>query len=169
MIFDALDNRIMNVAYLLTGGNMGDRLSYLTRAKESIEISCGKIEKISAVYETEAWGLEDQHPFYNQALLLHTNLDAKKLLKMLLQIEEGLGRMRELKYGPRTIDLDIIFYNDDVIRSKDLIIPHPQMQNRRFVLLPLNEIAPQKIHPELKKTVSQLLEECQDPLKVTKI
>jgi 2-amino-4-hydroxy-6-hydroxymethyldihydropteridine diphosphokinase len=159
----------MNVAYLLTGGNMGDRLYYLSKAKDAIEEECGYITKMSAIYETEAWGLEDQHAFYNQALLLHTELEAKQLLRCLLQIEARLGRIRELKYGPRIIDIDIIFFNDQVIRSEELSVPHPQMQNRRFVLLPLQEIAPQKIHPVLKKTITELLEECTDTLEVLKL
>ncbi len=159
----------MNDAYLLTGGNMGDRLLYLSRAKEAIEGKCGKIVKASAIYETEAWGLEDQHPFYNQALLLQTDLDAKALLQCLLQIEAALGRKRELKYGPRIIDIDIIFFNDDIIRKEELSVPHPQLQNRRFVLMPLNEIAPQKVHPVFNKTVMQLLEECPDRLEVRRL
>jgi 2-amino-4-hydroxy-6-hydroxymethyldihydropteridine diphosphokinase len=159
----------MNVAYLLTGGNIGDRLYFLYRAKEVIEKECGIIQKMSAIYETEAWGLEDQNSFYNQALLLQTHLNAEDLLHRLLQIEATLGRKREYKYGPRVIDIDIIFFNDEVIRSKELTIPHPQMQNRRFVLLPLNEIAPHKVHPEFKKTISELLDECKDQLEVVKL
>jgi 2-amino-4-hydroxy-6-hydroxymethyldihydropteridine diphosphokinase len=159
----------MNAAYLLTGGNMGDRLHYLSSARQAIERDCGKIVKLSAVYETAAWGLENQQPFYNQAILLHTNLSAMELLTQLLQIETTLGRKRDVKYGPRLIDIDIIFYNEDVIRSKDLCIPHPQMHNRRFVLMPLQEIAPEKVHPEFHKTITQLLNECPDQLEVVKI
>lgn len=159
----------MNVAYLLTGGNLGDRLHYLSRAKEAIKKECGDIIKESAIYETEAWGLEDQHPFYNQAILLHTKLAAKELLYRLLQIEATLGRKRELKYGPRIIDIDIIFFNDEIIRTYELSVPHPQMQNRRFVLLPLDEIAPQLVHPEFHKTITQLLKECSDHLNVLKL
>jgi 2-amino-4-hydroxy-6-hydroxymethyldihydropteridine diphosphokinase len=159
----------MNVAYLLTGGNMGDRLHFLSRAKEAIEKECGAIVKTSAVYETEAWGLEDQHPFYNQALQLKTTLNAKDLLQRILQIEIALGRRRELKYGPRIIDIDIIFFNDEIIKSEELRVPHPLMQNRRFVLLPLQEIAPKKVHPELKKTIEQLLMECPDTLEVKRL
>jgi len=169
MIFDAFDNRIMNVAYLLTGGNLGDRLHYLSSAKEAIKKECGDIIKESAIYETEAWGLEDQQPFYNQALLLHTKLEAKELLAHLLQIEATLGRKRNIKYGPRIIDIDIIFFNDDIIRSNELSVPHPQMQYRRFVLLPLNEIASLKVHPEFHKSVAQLLNECPDQLNVVKL
>ena len=158
----------MNEVYLLTGGNIGDRMGYLSKAKEAIKHSCGKILQESSVYETAAWGLENQEAFLNQVLKIETSLGAEQLLASILQIEENLGRKRELKYGPRTIDIDILFFNDEVIDRQGLKIPHPQMQNRRFVLVPLNEIASTKIHPLFHKTVSQLLTECPDPLTVNK-
>lgn len=158
----------MNEAYLLTGGNVGNRLAYLSKTKEEIEKRCGRILKESSVYETAAWGKEDQEAFLNQVLKIETNLDPEELLKTILQIEEYLGRKRELKYGPRTIDIDILFFNEAVINQHSLKIPHPQMQNRRFVLAPLNEIASDKLHPSLHKTIAQLLAECPDPLAVNK-
>lgn len=158
----------MNEVYLLTGGNIGDTMGYLSKAKEAIKHSCGKILQESSVYETAAWGLENQEAFLNQVLKIETSLGAEQLLTSVLQIEESLGRKRELKYGPRTIDIDILFFNDEVIDRQGLKIPHPQMQNRRFVLVPLNEIASTKIHPLFHKTVSQLLTECPDPLTVNK-
>jgi 2-amino-4-hydroxy-6-hydroxymethyldihydropteridine diphosphokinase len=158
----------MNEVYLLTGGNTGNRLEYLSKAKEQIEKRCGSILKASSVYETAAWGKEDQGAFLNQVLKVETNLHPEEVLKTILQIEEYLGRKRELKYGPRTIDIDILFFNDKIINRRALKIPHPQMQNRRFVLVPLNEIAPGKVHPTLHKTISQLLAECPDPLAVNK-
>jgi 2-amino-4-hydroxy-6-hydroxymethyldihydropteridine diphosphokinase len=159
---------IMNEAFLLTGGNIGERLEYLSAAKELIEKRCGRILSESSIYETAAWGIENQQAFLNQVLKIETLLTSGKLLKTILQIEEELGRKRELKYGPRTIDIDILFFNDEVIDQHGLKVPHPQMQNRRFVLVPLNEIASSKIHPLFQKTISQILAECPDPLAVNK-
>ena len=158
----------MNEAYLLTGGNIGNRLDYLFKAKEEIKKRCGDILKQSSVYETAAWGLETQDTFLNQVLKIATKLSPVQLLKSILTIEEDLGRKRELKYGPRTIDIDILFFNEEIIDLQGLKIPHPQLQNRRFVLVPLNQLAAQKLHPVLHKTVSQLLSECPDPLAVNK-
>lgn len=159
----------MNEAFLLTGGNTGNRKSHLLKAKQQIEKRCGSILQESSVYETAAWGKEDQDAFLNQVLKIETSLDASSLLTNLLAIEEEMGRKRETKYGPRNIDIDILFFNNDIISLPGLTIPHPQMQHRRFVLEPLNEIAPGKIHPVSKKTVSQLLAQCTDPLPVNKI
>jgi 2-amino-4-hydroxy-6-hydroxymethyldihydropteridine diphosphokinase len=159
----------MNKAYLLTGGNLGNRAENLQMAANYIEQYCGKILFRSAVYETAAWGLEDQPDFYNQVLLLHTSLSAQELIKVLLTIENKMGRKRSVKMGPRTIDIDILLFNDDIIKEPDLIIPHPRMQDRRFVLLPLAEIAPDFIHPVFHKKIIQLLEECTDSLNVYKI
>ncbi|MBO9683985.1 MAG: 2-amino-4-hydroxy-6-hydroxymethyldihydropteridine diphosphokinase [Flavisolibacter sp.] len=158
----------MNEVYLLTGGNIGNRLAYLLKAKEEIEKRCGSILKESSVYETAAWGKEDQGAFLNQVLKIETELQSEEVLKTILEIEEDLGRKRQLKYGPRIIDIDILFFDDDIINEHALKIPHPQMQNRRFVLVPLNEIAPAKVHPILHKTIAQLLAECPDPLAVNK-
>jgi 2-amino-4-hydroxy-6-hydroxymethyldihydropteridine diphosphokinase len=141
----------MNKAYLLTGGNLGNRLDNLYKAADYIEQYCGKIVRKSSVYETAAWGLEDQPDFYNQALLINTMLSAQELIRQLLIIENKMGRRREVKMGPRTIDIDILFYNDAVINAPDLIIPHPRMQDRRFVLMPFSEIAPNFIHPVFHK------------------
>ena len=158
----------MNKVYLLTGGNIGDRANYLLQAKEEIKKRCGAILQTSSLYQTAAWGNESQGAFLNQVLAIKTSLGPEELLKTILQIEEELGRKRELKYGPRTIDIDILFFNDEVINLHGLKVPHPQLQNRRFVLVPLNEIAPDKMHPLFKKTISQILAECPDPLAVNK-
>jgi len=159
----------MNKAYLLTGGNLGNRAENLQEATRYIEQYCGKIVLWSSVYETAAWGLEDQPDFYNQVLLLRTSLSAQELIRALLTIENKMGRKRSAKMGPRTIDIDIILFNSDIIKEPDLIIPHPRMQDRRFVLMPLTEIAPDFIHPVFHKKISQLLEECADTLNVYKI
>lgn len=158
----------MNEVFLLTGGNIGDRMDYLQKAKKTVEKKCGRVLKQSSVYETAAWGMENQEAFLNQVLKIETLLRPDELLKSILQIEEELGRKRELKYGPRTIDIDILFFNDEIIDRPGLKIPHPQLQNRRFVLIPLNEIAPEKIHPIFQKNISQLLAECRDTLEVNK-
>ncbi|HWI91855.1 MAG TPA: 2-amino-4-hydroxy-6-hydroxymethyldihydropteridine diphosphokinase [Flavisolibacter sp.] len=158
----------MNEVFLLTGGNIGNRFDFLSRAKKAINNNCGTVLQESSIYETAAWGLQNQGAFLNQVLKIETSLNADKLLKTILQIEEELGRKRELKNGPRTIDIDILFFNDEIIDRPGLNIPHPQMQERRFVLTPLNEIAPTKIHPVFLKNISQLLAECPDPLEVNK-
>ena len=158
----------MNKAYLLIGGNMGSREAYLSAATEQIGKYCGIIHRISSIYQTAAWGMEDQEAFLNQVLEVHTALPAKTLLQQILIIEEALGRRRELKYGPRIIDIDILFFNDDIVKTDSLTIPHPHMQNRRFVLEPLAEIAAGKVHPVLHKTVATLLAECPDKLAVQK-
>src|SRR5215204_4633469 len=123
----------MNVAYLLIGGNMGDREQYLSSARQLIEKNCGTLIHQSSIYETAAWGMEEQHAFLNQAVEINTTLAAVTLLQKILEIEEILGRRREVRYGPRLIDIDILLYNNHIIETKGLNIPHPQMQNRRFV------------------------------------
>lgn len=156
----------MKKAYLLTGGNIGDRLENLSKASRMIGESCGQIKAISSYYETAAWGKEDQPGFLNQAIELATDLEPHELLDRLLEIETALGRFRDEKYGPRIIDIDIILYEDLVIDETRLRIPHPEMSNRRFVLTPLTEIAGKIMHPVFKKSMRQLLKECPDTLEV---
>lgn len=158
----------MNKAYLLIGGNMGLRENYLSKAKKAIERECGKITKQSAIYETEAWGMTEQSAFLNQALSVQTKLDPEELLHAILTIEEELGRKRDIRYGPRIIDIDILLFNNEIITIPNLEIPHPEMQNRRFALQCLNDIASEKNHPVFQKTIAQLLAECPDPLTVNK-
>ncbi len=147
---------------------MGDREENLRKARELIAEECGKLEKFSAIYETAAWGKTDQQAFLNQALLLRTVLSAPRLMQQLLKIEKTMGREREEKYGSRLIDIDILLFNEEVHQDELLRLPHPEMANRRFALVPLADIAPNAIHPVLKKTVSQLLENCPDTLGVKK-
>ncbi len=158
----------MNVAYLLTGGNTGNRLQYLDEASKEIKKNCGTIVSTSFVYETAAWGIKEQNSFLNQALKLSTSFSPQQLLDCLLEIEEKLGRIRKERYGPRIIDIDILLFNDDVIDVRNLTIPHPELPNRRFALICLCEIAPDKIHPVTKKTLVKLLKQCTDSLKVDK-
>jgi len=158
----------MNRVYLLTGGNVGNRQQYLYESSRLIGESCGKIIEHSAIYETAPWGKTDQAAFLNQALELSCLLPATDLMKQLLIIEQTCGRIRAEKYGPRTIDIDILLFNNEIIQSDFLTIPHPQMANRRFVLQPLNEIAAGYLHPVLKKTIAQLLQDCPDKLPLKK-
>ena len=154
----------MNKAYLLIGGNMGDRLANLENARTAIQEQVGNILSNSSIYETAAWGMENQAAFLNQALLIDTPFEAIELLENLLKIEKAMGRIRNQPLGPRTIDLDIIFFNDQILDTENLTIPHPHMQKRNFVLTPLNEIAPDYIHPIYKKSINQLLIDCTDKL-----
>lgn len=158
----------MNTAFLLIGGNLGDRLENLARAKAAIAQHCGTIVATSAIYETAAWGVEAQPPFLNQALQLHTFSKPHTLLHCLLEVEKSLGRVREVKYGPRLIDIDILLYNADIVHTTDLKIPHPELQNRRFALTCLADIAPGVIHPVFQKSIAALLAVCTDPLAVHK-
>ena len=159
----------MNKAYLLIGGNEGDRFDYLKQAREYIKADCGKILIQSSIYETSAWGNTTQPAFLNQALLIETAMNARLLMRTILEIEKKMGRTRMEKYGPRIIDIDILFFDKDIIEEEGLMIPHPQLQYRRFVLQPMNEIAPGFGHPLLYKTIHTLLAECTDELDVKKL
>lgn len=159
----------MNRTYLLIGGNVGNRHENLEKAAQLIDEQAGKIVQRSAIYETEAWGKSDQPAFLNQVLEVETGHGPQPLLHAILQIEQGMGRERKEKYGPRTIDIDILLYEDIELDTDELVIPHPQMHLRRFALSPLAEIAPQVIHPFFKKSIDQLLLECKDELTVKKL
>ena len=161
-------NPSMNNAYLLIGGNLGDRLANLNNAIQKIELHCGKIISSSAIYETAAWGFTEQPPFFNQALQVETALSATELMQQLLSIELSLGRERLLPLGPRSIDLDIIYFNNEIIQNDIVSIPHPRMEQRNFVLIPLNEIAPTYLHPVLNIPTSTLLKQCKDESHVYK-
>lgn len=156
----------MALAYLLLGSNMGQSKTLLTTAAEHIQQKVGFILQKSAIYESEAWGKEDQDPFLNQVLLITTSFSTSHLLHSLLQIELQMGRTRSVKWGARIIDIDILFYDNQQIQLDELTIPHPALAERRFTLIPLHEIAPDFIHPVYHKSIATLLLECQDPLKV---
>lgn len=157
----------MNKVFIITGGNIGDRKKNLETAEKMIEEQIGNIIQTSKIYETDAWGINDQPSFYNQVFIVETNFSADEVIKKILKIEEEMGRMRTIKNAARNIDIDILFFNDDIVNEQNLTIPHPQIANRRFVLMPLNEIASKKNHPIYNKSVAQLLAECKDELKVT--
>ena len=159
----------MNKAYLLTGGNEGDRYLNMQQARTNIEHICGQLIQVSSLYETAPWGKTDQADFLNQVLLLETSLSPQALLKSILLIEEKGGRIRTVRNAPRTIDIDILFYDRLVLDEPGLRIPHPRIAERRFVLEPLCEISPDFIHPVLGKTIRLLLQECKDQLTVKKI
>ena len=161
-------NESMNSFYLLIGGNEGDREAALSEARAQIETT-GAIRQVSSLYETAPWGRTDQPWFLNQALRLETAADAPALLGILLHIEERMGRKRLEKYGSRRIDIDILFFNDAIVRLPNLVIPHPEIANRRFVLEPMNEISPDYRHPVLHLSVRELLLACTDPLEVKKL
>ena len=154
---------------MLLGTNEGDREKNLSEAKELIANEGGRIMKRSFVYETEAWGNEDQPLFYNCALLIETKKNARELLDTVLNIEKKMGRVRNAKWEPRIIDIDILFFNEEIINEEGLRIPHPFIAERRFVLVPLNEISANAIHPVHKKKISELLAQCSDPLEVKKV
>ncbi len=158
----------MSTAYLLIGGNMGNRYTYLQEAVQFIQQTCGNIVHSSAIYESAAWGITEQPSFYNQALMVETALSPGHLMLQLLQIEENMGRKRTLKMGPRIIDLDILLIDNLILSGSLLTLPHPALPDRRFALLPLHEIAPMLIHPVFHKTIQELLIECPDELDVQK-
>jgi 2-amino-4-hydroxy-6-hydroxymethyldihydropteridine diphosphokinase len=158
----------MNKCFILLGSNLGNRLEYL---KEATQLLCKELTCIqsSSIYETAAWGNENQAPFFNQVIVFKTHKTAFELLDYCLSIEIQLGRIRKNKWAERTIDIDILYFNNDIIATKKLKVPHPHIQVRKFVLMPLNEVAPNDIHPIWNKTNLQLLECCNDPLEVKKI
>lgn len=158
----------MNHAYLLTGGNLGNREQHLARARELIGQQCGTIIEASSLYETAAWGKTDQPDFLNQALHISTLLNAKQLIRRILKTEKMMGRVREEKYGPRIIDIDMLLFNNETYDYPFLKIPHPELPGRRFALLPLAEIAPGLVHPVLNKPIKELLRACPDQLEVKK-
>ena len=158
----------MNSAYILAGSNMGNRLDNLQRATKKL-IELGEIKRKSSLYETAAWGNENQQAFFNVAFELTTHLSGVELMKALLLIESESGRIRNEKWEPRLIDLDILFFNAEIIDTSILQVPHPQFQFRKFAIIPMADLAVDFIHPVLKKTVLQLLEECTDKLQVEKI
>ncbi len=155
--------------FILLGSNLGDRLENLAHARQEIGRLAGQIITTSSIYKTAAWGNEQQPDFYNQVIKVRSALSPEELLVHVLEIEKKAGRVRNEKWGPRILDIDILFYGDLILSSDLLTIPHPEIPNRKFTLLPLAEIAPDFTHPVNRKTNNQLLTECTDVLSVEKL
>jgi 2-amino-4-hydroxy-6-hydroxymethyldihydropteridine diphosphokinase len=153
----------MRTAFIGIGSNLGNREENLSIAVTRIGETAGNILSASSVYETEPWGFQSDNKFLNMVLTIDSHLVPQALLKTLLKIEESMGRLRKsADYSSRIIDLDILFYDSLIIKEDSLIIPHPHIQDRKFVLVPMAEIAPDFIHPVLKKSVTSLLDLCAD-------
>ncbi len=151
------------------GSNLENPLKQILLAHWLIEEEIGKIQDYSLYYKTKAWGNEDQNDFINSAVRINTKLDPQEVLKKIQKIELEMGRMRLTKWGPRIIDLDIIFFNSLILNSSNLNIPHKLIQDRKFVLIPLMDIVPEFVHPILNKTTKELLASCKDTLEVIKL
>lgn len=152
--------------FLLTGGNLGNRIANLDAAARLIEQHIGSVGKASNYYETEAWGQVVQPPYINQALEVSTALNPMDVLHKIWEIEAALGRQRRNKWEARTLDIDILFYDHLIIDRPELKVPHPLLHKRNFVLIPMLEIAPYKRHPLFRKTIEELYQESDDSLEV---
>jgi 2-amino-4-hydroxy-6-hydroxymethyldihydropteridine diphosphokinase len=155
----------MEEVILSLGSNMGDRAGNLRRAVALIGEGAGTVAAVSSVYETEPWGFSADTPFYNMAAIVQTTLAPPEFLAVLLAIEEKLGRVREPgaeRYTSRPIDIDILFFGDQIIDTEGLTVPHPRLHERMFVLAPLNEIAPEKVHPVLNRSIRDVFKDCND-------
>jgi len=157
----------MELVYLGLGTNQGDRLGNLQKAIDLLEERIAPIEQKSQIYQTAAWGIEDQAPFLNMVIKLSTLLGPKAILKAVLAIEADMGRERKQKWGERLIDIDILFFGNQILETPELIIPHPFIQERNFVLVPMAELAPDFVHPIHQKSIRLLKEVSLDQLKVS--
>ncbi|TAF44887.1 MAG: 2-amino-4-hydroxy-6-hydroxymethyldihydropteridine diphosphokinase [Sphingobacteriales bacterium] len=159
----------MNKVFLLLGCNLGNKLQNISIAITMLTKKVGIVNSYSSVYESAAWGNKEQPNFLNQLVICHSTLKPHDILAQIFEIENYFKRQRLEKWGARTMDIDILFYNDLLVNDDKLTIPHPLLHNRKFALLPLNEIAPQFIHPVLGKNMNELCLLCNDELEVFKI
>lgn len=159
----------MEVVYLLLGANLGDRFDQLEKARTAIAVQVGKIQMTSSLFETKSWGVENQADYLNQAIMLETNLSPQQVLAAVLDIENQLGRVRDVKWDSRIIDIDILFYGDRMINDPDLIVPHPYFHARNFAIIPMLEIAPAFVHPIFGLTIKQLQKQSTDALGVKRV
>ena len=161
----------MNKTVILLGGNVGNTELVFQEANVHIDQDLGRIVKESSVYRTDAWGVEDQPAYLNQVIVVETNLSPQEVLAGCLSIEKKLGRDREeeKRWHSRILDLDVLFYENEIINTEDLIVPHPRISERNFVLVPLSEIMPEYLHPVHNKTIREILKESSDKLRVSKI
>jgi 2-amino-4-hydroxy-6-hydroxymethyldihydropteridine diphosphokinase len=160
----------MNQVVLIAGGNLGNRMDNLLKAELEISNLVGEIAQKSSVYETEAWGFTSDMSFLNQVFIVQTALDANEVLSIVLDIELNMGRERKKgsgAYSSRSMDIDILFFNEHILKSENLEVPHPRLHLRRFVLAPLNELIPHFKHPIQGKTIEELLKMTQDHSKVS--
>lgn len=156
-----------NTVFIGLGSNVGNKLFHLQKSKELIESKIGKIVSCSSIYETEPWGFASEQSFLNQAIKIETQNSALEILNVISEIELSMGRIRtDNQYISRTIDIDILFFNDEIINEANLSVPHPRIAERQFVLMPLFEIAREFVHPILQKTIMELKVECDDEGKV---
>lgn len=158
----------MNKIYLLLGSNQHNPQKQLLIAQKFITKKIGYLIRKSAIYQTAAWGNTNQPDFLNQVIIVETASTAQQTMQTILTIEKKMGRQRTVKNAPRLIDIDILFFNKEIINEAQLTVPHPQIQNRRFVLVPLNELSPNFKHPVIKKTIHKLFIHCPDKLNVKK-
>jgi 2-amino-4-hydroxy-6-hydroxymethyldihydropteridine diphosphokinase len=158
-----------NLAYISLGGNVGNTQEIFQEALKEVEKRIGNILQQSSLYQTAAWGNTEQNDFLNQVIWIESALEANQLLDSLLTIELLFGRERKEPWGPRTLDLDLLFFNQEIIQSDHLMVPHPRIKERKFILVPLNEIAVDFIDPQTGKTIEAILHDCADDLVVKKI
>lgn len=161
-----------NLIYLSLGANLGNRKETLKKAVSVLQHRVGKVVALSSLYESEAWGNEDLNAFYNIAVGVESALLPSELLRQTQTIELELGRTMKTKgesYQNRAIDIDVLFYGEQIVQEENLTIPHPLLQERNFVLEPLNEIAPTLVHPQFNQTISELLKGTKDTLRCKKV
>ncbi|MBC8398442.1 MAG: 2-amino-4-hydroxy-6-hydroxymethyldihydropteridine diphosphokinase [Flavobacteriales bacterium] len=152
----------MSKVYFSIGSNKGNRSQLINEAIDKIDISIGKVEQKSSIYETQSWGFKSNN-FFNVCLLIESSLSVESIFNKILKIEKDMGRLKSgNKYSDRCIDIDILFVEDIIVNSKNLIIPHPRLHLRKFVLTPMLDLAPDLIHPILNKSIKQLELECDD-------